>query len=88
MYYTFFNYNKKSNRTVKMNEKINDSELLKIGENILKNSKNKYRTIVKLAQQAKITKLEDFYTSKPNLSLKPLINEMVIYDRKKTKIKG
>tara|TARA_B100000795_G_C22757288_1_gene422056 strand:- start:416 stop:625 length:210 start_codon:yes stop_codon:yes gene_type:complete len=65
-----------------MAEKINDSELLKIGENILKNSGNKYRTIVKLAQQAKITKLEDLYTSKSNSSLKPLINEMIVYNKK------
>ena len=74
---------KKTIKIFQMAEKINDSELLKIGENILKNSGNKYRTIVKLAQQAKITKLEDLYTSKSNSSLKPLINEMIVYNKKK-----
>lgn len=73
---------KKTIKIFQMAEKINDSELLKIGENILKNSGNKYRTIVKLAQQAKITKLEDLYTSKSNSSLKPLINEMIVYNKK------
>ena len=64
------------------------SELLKIGENIIKNSENKYRTTVKLAQQAKITKLEDLYTSKFNSSLKPLIHEIIMYDKKLNEMKN
>jgi len=61
---------------------MKESEFLEIGENILKTSKNKYRTIMKLAQQAKITKLEDLYTSKSSSYFKPLINEMVIYNKR------
>jgi len=67
---------------------MKEPELLEIGENIIKNSDNKYRTTVKLAQQAKITKLEELYTSKMNSYLKPLINEMVIYDKKSHNLKN
>jgi len=67
---------------------MKEPELLEIGENIIKNSDSKYRTTVKLAQQAKITKLEELYTSKMNSYLKPLINEMVIYDKKSHNLKN
>ena len=58
-----------------------NNELLKRGEQLLKNSDNKYLTIVKLAKYAKLTILQDLNLVKQQKTVKPLINSIYNFDK-------
>nr|YP_009163688.1 conserved hypothetical plastid protein [Triparma laevis]BAS19142.1 conserved hypothetical plastid protein [Triparma laevis] len=60
--------------------KINN-DLLERGEELLKNSDNKYLTIVKLAKYAKLIILQDLNSVKQQKTVKPLVNSIYNFDK-------
>jgi|TARA_B110000444_G_C18820568_1_gene587516 hypothetical protein len=58
-----------------------NNELLQRGEELLKNSDNKYITIIKLAKHAKLNILQDIYTLKKQSNTKPLVHSIYNFDQ-------
>jgi len=62
--------------TKELVEDNNDIELLKLGENLLTTSENKYTSVIRLAQYTKLMILEQMYHGKEISNSKPLITAL------------